>query len=89
MSDVMLIAMRVVNMHRTHPRANYSHTCARCRAPVGIYPSGQKALRDNPGIEIVCEVCALSDAKGFILAERLPGVEQERRESVDFTKRKV
>lgn len=79
----MLVVMRLASMYKVHPRTDFSHNCERCKKAVGIYPSGQQAMRDHPGIEIVCHVCAEQDRGAIILAEPLPGVEQERRESVD------
>jgi hypothetical protein len=56
-----LVCMRLVDMHKVHPE-QATRACALCREPVGVYPSGQKALRLNQGrIEIVCQVCAVKN----------------------------
>jgi hypothetical protein len=62
MKPIRLVCMRLVDMRKAHPE-QVTRECALCREPVGVYPSGQKALRLTPGqIEIVCQVCA---AKSF------------------------
>ena len=53
-----LVAMRLIDMHKMHPQQDNSRMCALCSQPVGVYPSGQSALRADPTIEIVCWVCA-------------------------------
>ena len=83
----VLYVMRVANMTKVHPQTDFSHNCERCKKAVGIYPSGQQAIREHPGIEIVCDVCAGDPALAFLFGEKLPGTDQERRESIDFTKR--
>jgi hypothetical protein len=30
----------------------------KCGEAVGVYPSGQRALKANPGMAIICTVCA-------------------------------
>lgn len=81
----VLIVVRALNMHKAHPRTDWTHQCGRCGEPVGIFPSGQKAIRERPDMEIVCEVCA---GDTWMSAARLPGWRQEAREAVDFTKKK-
>ena len=54
---VELVVMRLANMEMVHPAQDNSRVCAVCNEQVGIYPSGQAILRDNPGTRIVCEVC--------------------------------
>jgi hypothetical protein len=56
---VRLVAMRLVDMHKIHPEQDNTRACAFCGQPVGIYPSGQKALRAHPEAEIMCQVCAV------------------------------
>jgi len=51
---VTLVCMRTQNMVRVHPQ-QVTRTCARCGAPVGVYPSGQGVLRDYSDVEIICE----------------------------------
>jgi hypothetical protein len=57
MEPIRLICMRLIDMHKVHPE-QVTKACALCGEPVGVYPSGQKALRENPGAEIICQVCA-------------------------------
>ena len=58
MEPIRLVVMRLVDMHKVHPE-QVTMACALCGEPVGVYPSGQRALRLAPGpIEVVCQVCA-------------------------------
>lgn len=57
MKAAALIAMRLVDMTRVHPSQDNTRRCRRCDQRVGIYPSGQRALRRDPDLEIVCSVC--------------------------------
>lgn len=52
-----LIVMRLADMWKRHPDQNNSRVCNRCGAPVGIYPSGQLALKENPELLIICIQC--------------------------------
>ena len=58
---VRLVAMRLVDMVKVHP-GQATKACASCGQPVGVYPSGQKALRKHPEAEIMCQVCAAKSA---------------------------
>lgn len=72
-----LIAMRLADMHRVHPDQIEAH-CGRCGEVVGVYPSGQKVLREMPDVELVCQVC--QPPSGLqILA---PGAELEPLQSI-------
>ena len=83
-----LICMRLADMTVTHPRQDESRTCAQCGERVGIYPSGQKALKANPALRIVCARCAFANPATFGPdAEPMPAgpieeIRQEARESV-------
>lgn len=72
----VLIVMRLADMKRVHPR-QITGKCARCGEVVGIYPSGQEAMKKYPDIELVCQVCK-SPGGVQILA---PGAEREPFES--------
>ena len=82
---VRLIAMRLVDMHKVHPAQDNSRRCGFCGEPVGIYPSGQQALRKHPEAEIICQVCAEKtvDLKRDVnaLAAPLAEILQETRDS--------
>ena len=54
---MMLIAMRLADMVRVHPH-QVRGWCSRCGEEVGIYPSGQKAMKQSPDIKVVCQVCS-------------------------------
>jgi hypothetical protein len=74
---MILIVMRLADMHRVHPSQDNSRVCATCGEPVGIYPSGQRVLKTDPTIRIVCSRCRPS-ADVLVLA---PGAEREPFES--------
>jgi hypothetical protein len=56
-SDVRLICMRLADMKVTHPE-QVTDLCFKCGHEVGIYPSGQRALKRHPRTQIVCVRCA-------------------------------
>lgn len=77
MTKLLLIVMRLKDMHRVHPE-QVEGKCARCGEVVAIYPSGQQVLKDYPDqIEVVCQICR-PQAGASILA---PGAELELFES--------
>jgi hypothetical protein len=85
--NIGLVCMRLADMHRIHPSQDNSHVCSDCGQRVGLYPSGQKAVRDNPGITIVCHVCAINDEADEVLsAAPLDEIAQEMRDSKDVSK---
>jgi hypothetical protein len=53
-----LVVMRLADMGRVHPGQDNSRVCSKCGERVGIYPSGQRALRNFPAMPVVCFVCA-------------------------------
>ncbi|MEY9184741.1 hypothetical protein ABIG06_006289 [Bradyrhizobium sp. USDA 326] len=67
-----LVTMRLKDMVRVHPQQITSH-CSECGEEVGIYPSGQRVLREMPDIKVVCQVC-MKPADVTVLA---PGAELE------------
>ena len=52
----VLITMRLSDMQRVHPE-QITGRCVECGHEVGIYPSGQRALKTHPGMKVVCQVC--------------------------------
>ena len=58
----MLVCNRLTEMTKMHPQQDDTHTCSKCDYPVGIYPSGQKAIKRWPNITIVCSHCAVISA---------------------------
>ena len=86
----ILVVMRAANMTKVHPQTDWTHQCERCHQPVGIFPSGQRLLRKQPNVEIVCDGCAGDTTAIMLAGEALLGVRQEAREAVDFdfTKKK-
>ena len=67
-----LIVMRLADMQRVHPD-QITAQCSKCGATVGVYPSGQKVMREIPGVELICQVCK-QPADVTLLA---PGAELE------------
>jgi hypothetical protein len=51
-----LIVMRLAEMVRVHPD-QVIRKCDVCREDCGINPSGQAAIRRDPGMEVVCNHC--------------------------------
>jgi hypothetical protein len=73
-----LLVMRLEDMTYTHPDQDNSYFCNRCRHQVGIYPSGQRMIRQFPEIEIICQICADKEKidKNMIV-ESAPGAIEE------------
>jgi hypothetical protein len=82
MKFAALIVMRLADMHRVHPQQDNSRVCLKCGERVGIYPSGQAALRHNPSLDIICSHCN-EPASVTVLA---PGALREPFESVPAKK---
>lgn len=81
-----LVTMRIADMTRMHPAQDDSHVCVECGHPVGLYPSGQSALRKWPEMKIICAHCAVkrpSDLIDNMRAAELDVIMQESRESFD------
>jgi len=51
-----LIVMRLADMTKFHPD-QITAKCHGCGHDVAVYPSGQKAMRQYPGIKLMCQVC--------------------------------
>jgi hypothetical protein len=51
-----LVCMRLKDMTRIHPHQISSH-CSRCGEEIGIFPSGQRIMKQYPGIKLVCQEC--------------------------------
>jgi hypothetical protein len=82
-----LVTMRIADMARMHPAQDDSRVCGECGHAVGIYPSGQAALRKWPDMKILCSHCAISTRPAVeienVLAADLDVIVQESRDSVD------
>jgi hypothetical protein len=87
MKEQQLVAMRTMNMSKTHPEAKYGYVCGTCGEQMCLFPSGQRILRENPGIPLCCDVCfyRMGGTKECIIP---PEVGRETQEAIDFTKRK-
>lgn len=78
-----LIVMRLADMHRVHPQQITAH-CAVCGHEVGVYPSGQAIMAQEPNIRLVCHVCRPRSGMAMLA----PGAEAEPAQSVNATKGK-
>ena len=81
-----LVTMRLSDMSRMHPAQDDTHVCAECGAPVGIYPSGQAALRKWPRMKVICAICAVKRPAELIenmAAADFETIMQEGRDSRD------
>ena len=75
-----LVVMRLAEMYRVHPN-QIERACDKCGEVCAVYPSGQAAIRRDPGMEIVCSHCH-GPVTGAALA---PGAASEPFESVKRT----
>ena len=78
--------MRLVEMARVHPAQDNSRVCGTCGHQVGIYPSGQRALRQFK-LTILCTHCAVK-LPAAELVDNMPAADwetiaQEGRDSVE------
>jgi len=73
-----LVVMRLADMHRQHPAQDNSKVCSKCGERVGIYPSSRRALRDNPGLPVICIICATSAAPPDLEARPAGTIEEVR-----------
>jgi hypothetical protein len=80
---IELIAMRYIDMTRMHPDQDDTHKCHKCGFGVGIYPTGQRALAENPKMKITCVHCASLAPPGTEIypAGPIDEIMQESRES--------
>ena len=77
------VTMRLADMTKVHPAQDSSRVCAGCGQRVGIYPSGQRALRQWPKMKVICARCAAALPPGENLpAASLEEIAQEGRDSV-------
>ena len=61
MPEYCLIAMRLEDMHVVHPSQDNTRSCDECQQILGIYPSGQAALKRWPDARLLCPHCANVD----------------------------
>jgi hypothetical protein len=84
MNNAALVAMRLIDMHRVHPHQDNTRVCSRCGERVGVYPSGQQALRHNRKIKIICVVCVSEEESDDLRPAASPAeIIQEARDSTD------
>lgn len=58
----VLVCMRLADMVVVHP-AQIEGLCHKCGAIVGIYPTGQRALKTYPKMKITCVQCTLTEKR--------------------------
>lgn len=82
MKPVEMLVMRLADMTRVHPQ-QITATCSLCGHEVGVYPSGQRMMRQMPELRLVCSVC--SDSRGRAVINVLaPGAAIEPFETEAF-----
>jgi hypothetical protein len=81
-AQLELVCMRLADMYVVHPD-QIERTCHNCGHTVGIYPSGQNAIKLRPDIKIICARCTTPDAFDIALpaATSREEYEREKRES--------
>jgi hypothetical protein len=77
-----LTVVRLANMHKVHPQMTTAYNCDLCGEQVGIYPSGQKVIKQlgRNNVVIVCDECAGPNVMG----KPAPGALAEVKQSVSF-----
>ena len=73
-----LIVMRLLDMHKMHPEQSNEYACEVCGAVVGIYPSGQRAIKDNPKLQIICISCWTKDDRPAIMVPAPGSIEEAK-----------
>jgi hypothetical protein len=53
--DVELVVMRLKDMVRVHPD-QIEAKCSRCNEVVAVFPSGQRVMKEVPGVKLMCQV---------------------------------
>lgn len=85
MSERVLVCMRLDDMRKVHPD-QIERACSNCGQTVGVYPSGQQALKTYPTMPIICVVCADKDRKPGDVAELAGSWEQIALENAESRK---
>jgi hypothetical protein len=52
-----LVCTRLIDMTVTHPQQT-QELCSKCQHIVGVYPTGQRAIKKYPQMKILCSLCA-------------------------------
>jgi hypothetical protein len=52
-----LVCTRLADMTVMHPD-QVCELCSKCQHPVGVYPTGQRAIKNYPDMKILCAQCA-------------------------------
>jgi hypothetical protein len=80
----VLVCTRTKDMTVMHPDQAWE-LCSKCQHAVGVYPSGQRAMKEHPEMKIVCSVCVnpfnLPPDAEIISAGTLGEMIQEKRDS--------
>lgn len=74
--DRILVAMRtdMAQYHVVGTKHGY-YKCSRCDRELSVSPAGQKFLRDNPEVQVVCMECAMKETPDSV--EPAPGAIEE------------
>jgi len=84
---VELIVMRLKDMKRVHPD-QITARCSRCKHKVGVYPSGQKVLREMADVALICQVCKTPGARVLLAPGALTEPFESREAGDDDLKRR-
>jgi hypothetical protein len=57
-TQYVVYVMRARDMVVAHPDTDYTHLCATCGQPVGIYPSTVRLMRKRRNVKLICNHCA-------------------------------
>lgn len=80
----ILICCRRGPMRYVHSRT-IEWRCHRCGETVGVFPSGQRMLSEQPNLEIICEVCYVASGGKNLIVQEAPGAMAE---AVELWKKK-
>jgi hypothetical protein len=75
-----LLVMRLDQMIRVHPQM-ITMPCLYCKETCGVYPSGQRILKEHTNVALVCTEC-MAGADESITFVRPPEALQEAKDSV-------
>jgi hypothetical protein len=84
---IELIVMRLKDMKRVHPD-QITARCSQCQHKVGVYPSGQKVMREHGDVVLICQICKTPGAKALLAPGALTETFESRKADDDDLKRR-
>ena len=73
--DRILVAIRTEQTEFHVAGTRHGYTCFQCGADLSLAPVGQKFLRENPGVRVLCVECAMAGEPDSV--EAAPGAVEE------------